>query len=254
MNISEVHSIANGQPLIYLLDTAHSFEEDLLKEWLQKERPLGALNAQPFTVPILRSGNSGRLRHALSAPEDTLITPLRVVWQPPGVAKEAPRFRDLLLGDRRSPGKMRARRIRRNHPERVAYVVGQPATIVQLHQRFDQTAAGKARNEPDGFVNFVERQAGLVLDIAERGLQGSRYKVPRFVAEYLQACRPRSGPSSTCWWMPSCRFPLGNGRRLKDVSGEGKPLQAGLASSSATAAAFNSPRISRRTFGSSILK
>lgn len=187
MNISEVHSIANGQPLIYLLDTAHSFEEDLLKEWLQKERPLGALNAQPFTVPILRSGNSGRLRHALSAPEDTLITPLRVVWQPPGVAKEAPRFRDLLLGDRRSPGKMRARRIRRNHPERVAYVVGQPATIVELHQRFDQTAAGNARNEPDGFVNFVERQAGLVLDIAERGLQGSRYKVPRFVAEYLQA-------------------------------------------------------------------
>ncbi len=187
MNISEVHSIANGQPLIYLLDAAHSVEEALLKEWLQKERPLGALNAQPFTVPILRSGNSDRLRHALSAPEDTLLAPLRVVWQPPGVAKEAPRLRDLLLGDRRSPGKMRARHIRRNHPERVAYVVGQPATIVQLHKRFDRTAAGNARNEPDGFVNFVERQAGLVLDIAERGLQGSRYKVPRFVDENLQA-------------------------------------------------------------------
>jgi len=187
MNIGEVHSIANGQPLIYLLDAAHSFEEELLKEWLQKERPLGALNAQPFTVPILRSGNSARLSHALSAPEDTLIAPLRVVWQPPGVAKEAPRLRDFLLGDRRSPGKMRARLIRRKHPERVAYVVGQPATIVQLHKRFDQTAAGNARNEPDGFVNFVERQAGLVLDIAERSLQGSRYKVPRFVAENLQA-------------------------------------------------------------------
>ena len=187
MNIGEVHSIANGQPLIYLLDAAHSFEEELLKEWLQKERPLGALNAQPFTVPILRSGNSDRLSHALSAPEDTLIAPLRVVWQPPGVAKEAPRLRDLLLGDRRSPGKMRARLILRNHPERVAYVVGQPATILQLHKRFDQTAAGHARNESDGFVNFVERQAGLVLDIAERSLQGSRYKVPRFVAENLQA-------------------------------------------------------------------
>ena len=157
MNISEVHSIANGQPLIYLLDATHSVEEALLKEWLQKERPLGALNAQPFTVPILRSGNSDRLRHALSAPEDTLLAPLRVVWQPPSVAKEAPRLRDLLLGDRRSPGKMRARHIRRNHPERVAYVVGQPATIVQLHKRFDRTAAGNARNEPDGFAKASRR-------------------------------------------------------------------------------------------------
>ena len=79
MNISELHSLASGQQVIYLLDAANSFEATLLREWLQKERSLDELNAQPFTVPILRSGNSDRLSHALSAPKDTLIAPLRVV-------------------------------------------------------------------------------------------------------------------------------------------------------------------------------
>jgi len=187
MKICELHSISDGQPVIYLLDAANSIEETLLKEWLQRERSADESNAQPFTVPILHSDNSDRLSHALSAPEDTLIAPLRVVWQSPGTVKEAPRMRDLLLGDRRRPGKMRARRIHRLHPERVAYVVGQPATIKELRERHNETAADTEQEESGGFASFVERQASLVLDIAERSLQGSRYKVPRFVAENLQA-------------------------------------------------------------------
>ena len=37
------------------------------------------------------------------------------------------------------------------------------------------------------FAAFVVRQAGLVLDIAERGLRGRRYKVPRHVADGLRS-------------------------------------------------------------------
>lgn len=186
MSMNELHSIAGSQSVIYLLDTANSVEEDLLREWLQKERSLDESNAKPFTVPILRTASSDRLGHALSASDDTTIAPLRVVWQPPGVVHEAPRLRDLLLGDRRRPGRIWARWTRRNHPERVACVVGRPATIGQLRERFNDTAGASESDDPDGFAKFVERQASLVLDIAERGLQGSRYKVPRFVAENLR--------------------------------------------------------------------
>jgi glycerol-3-phosphate O-acyltransferase len=187
MDIKDLHSMANGQPVIYLLDAANNVEENSLKEWLQKERSLDETNAKPFTVPILRSGNSDRLSQALSAPDDTLITPLRVVWQPPGIVHEAPRLRDLLLGDRHRPGKFRAGLIRRKYPERVAYVVGQPATIAHLRDIFSESHVDTTQGEPDGFARFVERQASLVLDIAERNLQGSRYKVPKFVAENIRA-------------------------------------------------------------------
>ena len=84
MYIGEIHSIANGQPVIYLLDAANNFEETLLRQWIQKERSPYEANAQPFTVPILRSDNTQRLIHALSAPDDTLIAPVRIVWRPRG--------------------------------------------------------------------------------------------------------------------------------------------------------------------------
>ena len=187
MNIDDIQSIANGQPVIYLLDAANSFEESLLREWIQKERSPDETNAQPFTVPILHSENRDRLRHALSAPDDTLIAPVRIVWHAPGMVKETPRIRDLLLGDRRRPWKIWARRIHSNHPERVAYVVGKPATVGELRERNNLSAGDTGQDVPDGFAGFVERQASLVLDIAERCLQGSRYKVPRFVAENLLA-------------------------------------------------------------------
>ena len=187
MNIGDIHTIANGQPVIYLLDAANSFEEDLLREWLKKERSPDETNAQPFTVPILHFDNSDRLSHALSAPDDTLIAPLRIVWQAPGMAKETPRIRDLLLGDRRRPWKTWAKRIHSKHPERVAYVLGQPATIGEIRERHKLNANVADEETPDGFAKFVERQASLVLDIAERSLQGSRYKVPKFVAENLKS-------------------------------------------------------------------
>lgn len=188
MNIGELHRVGNGKAVIYLLDAANSFEESLLRESLRKERSLDERNAQPFTVPVLRTAERNRLRHALTAAADTLIAPVRVVWQSPDTAKGTPRLRDLVLGDRRRPGRLRAKLIYHNHPERAAYVVGQPATIAELRARFDKSAGCRNSDDPEaGFASFVERQAGLVLDIAERGMQGSRYKVPRFVADSLQA-------------------------------------------------------------------
>jgi len=182
-----VRARVKRHPAIYLLDAANGFEEQLLKEWLEKECPPEASNDGPVAVAVLRYGRTDHLGQALDADEELLIAPIRIVWQSAGPVNEAPRIRDLLLGDRRSPGRIMARYIHRNHPERMAFVVGQPATIRELRAQFDATAAASDQRSQDEFAKFVERKASLVLDIAERGLQGSRYKVPRFVAENLQA-------------------------------------------------------------------
>ncbi len=53
-------------------------------------------------------------------------------------------------------------------------------------------AVGTPPSNGDGqrdFADFVARQAVVVLDLAERRLQGGRYKVPRQVAASLMASR-----------------------------------------------------------------
>src|SRR3546814_14365145 len=44
---------------------------------------------------------------------------------------------------------------------------------------------GEGTDSPE-FAGFVARQAGLALDVAERGIRGTRYKVPRFIADGLR--------------------------------------------------------------------
>ena len=67
-------------------------------------------------------------------------------------------------------------------------LVGEAATQTELKARYlAQTGGGDGCEEGSSeFAGFVARQAGLALDVAERGIRGSRYKVPRFVADSLR--------------------------------------------------------------------
>src|SRR5699024_6089821 len=55
----------------------------------------------------------------------------------------------------------------------------------------DGAAAAEGNGKPDAagepFGSFVARQADIALDVAERGLRGRRYKVPRFVVPGIEA-------------------------------------------------------------------
>ncbi|MDP5053411.1 MAG: glycerol-3-phosphate 1-O-acyltransferase [Congregibacter sp.] len=114
------------------------------------------------------------------------MLPLRVVWRTSLQEKSTrPRPRDLLFGNPRRPGPGRARRIIRQHPERVVCIAGEPATIDQLRDRLEQLQGSSV--DTHTLASFVAGQAGLALDVAERRLQGSRYKVPRRVANTLLA-------------------------------------------------------------------
>jgi glycerol-3-phosphate O-acyltransferase len=182
--------------VLFVLDASHAVDQGLLETWLEKEKAASdfAGSSARVVVPIARSPESIRvegLARALdvSAEEvsaDTLVVPLRVVWQTSLDTKGAtPRLRDLLRGNPRRPGRWRARGILSRHPERALCIAAEPATLGALR---DQATArrGEAPNRMQ-FARFVAGRAGLALDLAERRLRGSRYKVPRRVAQNLQS-------------------------------------------------------------------
>ena len=66
-------------------------------------------------------------------------------------------------------------------------IAGAPDSLANLRQRFELHHNIEEHNAQRDFAEFVGRQAALVLDIAERRLQGGRYKVPRHVAASLKS-------------------------------------------------------------------
>lgn len=183
--------LRSGERVITVLDVAHSVEQAELERYLQVRLQEYQIDAEMHAcvVPIATDPENppvGNLLPLMKLPGDTLVLPMRVVWKTSLEEKNTrPRPRDLLFGNPRRPSPRRARRILRQHPERVVPVAGKPATLDALRERLVQQQ-GEGRSE-EVFAAFVAGQAGLALDVAERRLQGSRYKVPRGVARNLLA-------------------------------------------------------------------
>lgn len=175
--------------VLFLLDVASSFEERLLRRWIEENRPE---EADAAALEIVRIPSSRRRRgpsvdsfeSKLVGQEGLVVAPLRVAWiAPEHEGRREARLIDLLtLGDPRDPGSVRARWIRRFSPDRCRIVVGEPAPAANLRERW-QAAVGSDTRVTIGFERFVVKQAALALDRAERRLRGGRYKIPRFVKE-----------------------------------------------------------------------
>src|SRR6266404_2901152 len=159
----------------------------LLEDWVFRAKPAHISPAQVETIriPPSRRGRRGRLAPRLEARlatgDDPLLAPLRVSWHPGYVnGKLEARLSDLVtLGDPRDPGRLRQRWVRRRYPERCRIVVGEPAPISDLRERW-RRAGGVDAAQTTGLAEFVVRQAVLACERAERRLRGARYKVPRF--------------------------------------------------------------------------
>jgi glycerol-3-phosphate O-acyltransferase len=179
--------------ILFVLDAAHHVEQRHLEAWLDRERKkqdtsgevervVLPIAASPEHIPIQK------LKPALELPSDTLVVPVRVVWlKALDVKSTTPRIRDLIFGNPRHPGPIKAYRILKKHPLRAKCISGTPATLGELRERL-QNRLGET---PDGdqLADFLAGQASLALDIAERRLRGSRYKVPRRVAQNLRSSR-----------------------------------------------------------------
>ncbi|HYD48627.1 MAG TPA: glycerol-3-phosphate 1-O-acyltransferase [Terriglobales bacterium] len=192
---ASVPPLSNGERrVIYLLDASSPFEARLLHEWIVANGGSdGSSPCDEIPIPPSRRSHGSRrldprLEACLTTGDDPLLTPLRVAWHPPQRdGTRQVRFRDLLtLGDPRDPGQWRQQWTYRRHPDRCSVVVGDPAHLSELRDRWRQ-AGGSDPSLTTGLADFVARQATLALERAERRLRGARYKVPRLVYEDILA-------------------------------------------------------------------
>ena len=182
-----------SKSVLFVLDAAHRIEQQHLEAWLERERTKCDFqgNVERAIVPIADSPDhipAENLLGVLDLPDDTLLVPLRIVWlKGLDVKSTTPRFRDLLFGNPRHPGPMKARRILKTHPRRAKCISGAPATLGELRLRLERRLG--AQPDRNQLADFLASQASIALDIAERRLRGTRYKVPRHVAENLRSSR-----------------------------------------------------------------
>lgn len=130
--------------------------------------------------------------YALS--ETTSLIPARVVWLPPHRNGERRvSMADLLvLTNPRRPRAAFQPRIGKRSPDRVRVVAGEPATVEELRERYQRSAA-----KGTSFDDWVAVQAHLSAERAERQVVGDRYKVPRLVAEQISSsARFRAGAAA----------------------------------------------------------
>lgn len=180
-------------PKLFVIDARNGVERRYLIDWLHTSiaegGPGGKLNWVSLPISDERAKiRLGPLAEKLKDNPDTLVVPVRIAWRIPNFEKSrAVKMRHVIFGDPRNPGSFRARSILLRNKRRAHCLTGQPATISELEQSFAELSKDYDQTDNTEFAAFVVRQAGLVLDIAERGLRGRRYKVPRHVADGLRS-------------------------------------------------------------------
>jgi glycerol-3-phosphate O-acyltransferase len=177
--------LADGTPTVLLTQASTPTEERLIAERIAAAGGTGR--------PRVNLGSPGVLpAELLDGDEAVRLVPVRVAWQPEDHAgRRAARLGDLLPGrDPYHPSERQQRRILASAPDRATVLVGEPATLALLRQRWAETTGG----DEAGFGTYVARRATLALDRAEYRLLGPRYKTPSLVKEeILSSRRFRSG-------------------------------------------------------------
>ncbi|WP_282946770.1 MULTISPECIES: glycerol-3-phosphate 1-O-acyltransferase [unclassified Sphingopyxis] len=175
---------------LYIIDARNGVERRILLDWIRSTS--GDSEPQWASLDIEDGDHAlpvDVLRARLGGAASRQVVPLRVAWRIPGFDRDrALKLRHLIFGDPRHPGSLRARLILLRDRRRAQILVGEAATLDTLRDRFcAQTGGGdgEGADSPE-FASFVARQAALALDVAERGIRGTRYKVPRFVADGLR--------------------------------------------------------------------
>lgn len=179
--------------MVFLLDACSELEKRLLEEWIERSRPETTPENAVEIIPIppsrrrtkrSRGQGLGRLESAIAAGGDPLMAPLRVAWfsEFTDGLRHLGMLDLLTMTDPRDPGPLRQRWILARHPERARVVVGEPAPLSELRERWRETG-GQDETETTGLAEFVARRATLALERMERRLRGARYKVPRLVSE-----------------------------------------------------------------------
>lgn len=181
----------DSEQVLFILDAEHQVEERLLMQWLTNTKAqLGyAGTISHCVVPIAHDPediSTQALQMALQIKDCTLVLPVRVVWKTSlDEINDKPKLSDLLGGNPRRPSQRKAQRILDLDPSRAVCIMGKPATIGDLRQRYEERRAISPVDED--LADYVAEQASLALEVAERRLRGGRYKVPRQVSKQVRS-------------------------------------------------------------------
>ena len=175
---------------LFIIDARNRVERRHLLDWLHgtwgaiSDSEWVTLDLSDETAPLKLEKLADRLDQA----EDCLVIPVRVAWRIPHFDRDRMlRLHDLIFGDPRMPGSLRAWSILLRDRRRAQCLLGEPASVATLRARFAEDIGMADADPATGFASFVTRQATLTLEVQERGVRGTRYKVPRFVADSLAA-------------------------------------------------------------------
>jgi glycerol-3-phosphate O-acyltransferase len=171
--------VADGTETVLLTQASSPVEERLIREEIAASGGAG--------VPAV---SVERVGSVLDGDPAVRLVPVRVAWLPEEHGgRRAARLSDLVPGrDPYHPSERQQRQILSRQPGRAVVLVGEPASVGELRQRWAEIAGD------DDFAAFVARRATLALDRAEYQLLGPRYRTPSLVKEeILSSRRFRSG-------------------------------------------------------------
>jgi len=182
--------LADKDGTVLLTQASTPTEARLIRERIAAS---GGTGRPPVSLGSPGDGVAPLPRSLLDGDQDLRLVPVRVAWLPEEHAgRRAARLHDLLPGhDPYHPTERQQQRILARQPGRATVLVGEPATVASLRQRWTDVTGGE---DPDDFGGYVARRATLALDRAEYKLLGPRYKTPSLVKdEILSSRRFRAG-------------------------------------------------------------
>ena len=188
---SNPYDSLNAEKLLFIIDAEHKVEEELLRSWLaDSRRAKGYIgDEQKHVLSIAADPENVDVRgfaKVLETEPDTLVVPVRVVWKSAlDDLKQSPRWQDIVSGNPRRPNKSKARRLLQADPSCATCIKGAPATLEDLTKRYESRRENSLVDKD--LAGYVAGQAALALEVAERRLRGSRYKIPRRVADQIRA-------------------------------------------------------------------
>ncbi|OAO00267.1 hypothetical protein A8B75_01245 [Sphingomonadales bacterium EhC05] len=177
--------------MVYLVDARNAIERNYVLRKLGPTLQDSSVTAQHCAVAMAlesnpSSGELDTLQSVLANNPEADVVPVRTIWNIPGfAASKMVKFRHLIFGDPRRPGVIRAQIRMWRNKDNAEMLFGKSATIAELQQRFHERTQDSTGVDASLFAGFVIRQANLTLDMGEREWRGSRYKVPRHVAQEI---------------------------------------------------------------------
>ena len=190
MNSNPWHDI-DSQSVLFIVDANNKVEEKILFDWLNKGQMQAAYqgSVSHCLVPIAHNPeniSTEGLQMALQLPDSTLVVPVRVFWKTALDKKMGwPKLTELMGGNPRLPSQSKAERIMREDPQRAVCIAGKAATAGDLNKRFESQSRVVVIDKD--LAEYVAGQASLALEVAERRMRGTRYKVPRQVVKQIRA-------------------------------------------------------------------